>query len=355
MKLIKNATVYGKRVDIAVENGKITAVGQLDGEGLDLQGKRLYPGLIDTHLHGCIGYDVSDKEDHLSEMADYLLSRGTTAWCPTTMTVSKDDIIAACNRDTKLGHGAEIIGFHLEGPFINPKKKGAQNANFIFRPDVSLLDSCKNAVKITIAPELPGSKAFIEAARDRVLISLGHSEADYDTAKGAFRAGVRSLTHTFNAMEGIHHRAPGPILAAAETDGVYAELIADGKHIHPAVMRMLIKQFGEDRIILISDSIRALGMPDGEYDLGGIGVTITNGTAYTPDMHLAGSTACLFDCVRTLIGCGTDADTAVKMASEVPARSLGIKKGKIEVGYDADFIIVDEDFNLQMTIVGGRF
>ena len=355
MKLIKNANVYGRLVDIAVRDGRIAAIGSFDADGLDLQGKRLYPGLIDTHLHGCIGYDVSDKDDHLAEMADYLLMHGTTSWCPTTMTVSKEDIIAACNRETKLDHGAEIIGFHLEGPFINPNKKGAQNASFIFRPDVSLLDECPAAVKITVAPELPGSKAFITAARDRVLISLGHSEADYDTAKGAFGAGVRCLTHTFNAMDGIHHRAPGPILAAAETDGVFAELIADGKHIHPSVMRMLIEIMGEDRIILISDSIRALGMPDGEYDLGGINVTITNGTAYTPDMHLAGSTSCLFDCVKTLIGCGVDADAAVRMASEVPARSLGIKKGRIEVGYDADFIIVDDDFNLIKAIVGGRF
>ena len=123
MKLIKNANVYGRLVDIAVRDGRIAAIGSFDADGLDLEGKRLYPGLIDTHLHGCIGYDVSDREDHLAEMADYLLSRGTTAWCPTTMTVSKDDIIAACNRYTKLGHGAEIIGFHLEGPFINPKKK----------------------------------------------------------------------------------------------------------------------------------------------------------------------------------------------------------------------------------------
>ena len=352
MTVFKNALIGDTVTDITVEGGVITSLEKSPLSGVELGGMRVYPGLIDVHVHGCMGYDVSDKEDNLGQMADYLLAHGTTAWCPTTMTVGAEDIIGATNKNTDLSHGAEIIGFHLEGPFINPKHKGAQNPDHIFRPTLSLLEKCKNVARITVAPELPGSKAFIENATCQV--SLGHSDADYDTAKGAFRAGVSSLTHTFNAMNGIHHRAPGPILAAVETPGVYTELIADGKHIHPAVMRMLIELVGDERVVLVSDSIRALGMPDGEYELGGINITITNGTAYTPDMHLAGSTSCLFDCVKFLIGCGIAADRAVKMASENPARMLGIKKGKLEVGYDADMIVVDNGFNLVKVISRGN-
>jgi N-acetylglucosamine-6-phosphate deacetylase len=237
MTVFKNAMIDNTVTDITVEDGIIVSLERSSLPGVDLGGMRVYPGLIDVHVHGCIGYDVSDKDDNLGEMADYLLAHGTTAWCPTTMTVSTEDIIGATHKNTELSHGAEIIGFHLEGPFINPKHKGAQNPDHIFRPTLSLLEKCKNVARITLAPELPGSKAFIENASCQV--SLGHSDADYDTAKGAFRAGVSSLTHTFNAMNGIHHRAPGPILAAVETPGVYTELIADGKHIHPAVMRMI--------------------------------------------------------------------------------------------------------------------
>ncbi len=349
--VLKNARIGDTVTDITVECGRIAAIGRTDEDGTDLCGRRVYPGLIDVHIHGCMGQDVSDREDNLAFMAEHLLRHGTTSWCPTTMTVSSDDIVAATHKSTDFECGAEVIGFHLEGPFINPTKLGAQNPAHVFRPTLQLLERCKSVTRVTIAPELPGSKAFIEGAGCQV--SLGHSDADYDTAKGAFRAGVSCLTHTFNAMRGIHHRDPGPILAARESEGVYAELIADGKHVHPAAMRMLIDLMGDDRVVLVSDAVRALGMPDGEYELGGMNIVITNGTAYTADMHLAGSTSYLFDCVKTLIGCGISPDRAVKMASENPARMLGLKKGKIDVGYDADLIAVSEDFSLDFVIKGG--
>jgi N-acetylglucosamine-6-phosphate deacetylase len=206
---------------------------------------------------------------------------------------------------------------------------------------------------VTIAPELPGSREFIEKCP--AIVSLGHSDADYETAKGAMNAGVRCLTHTFNAMPPIHHRSPGPIIAAAENENVYAQIIADGKHIHPAVLRMIIKLMGKERIILISDSMRACGMPDGEYDLGGQMMTVKNGVALTADGRLAGSTSTLIECVKFLISSGFDEDDAVMMASENPARLMGITKGKIEVGYDADFIFVDDSFNLKKVMINGRF
>jgi N-acetylglucosamine-6-phosphate deacetylase len=353
MKFIKNVRLYDKTTDIGIENGKIAFIGKTDECGKDFGGLKIYPGLIDVHSHGCMGYDTMDEEDHLSEMARFQLSHGTTTWYPTTMTMSREDIIKATSRNTEIEGGANIPGFHMEGPFINPLRKGAQNERFIFRPSMELFNECKNIKMVTIAPELPGSRKFIEECP--AIVSLGHSDADYETAKGAFAAGVRCLTHTFNAMNGIHHREPGPIGAAAENGEVYAQLITDGKHVHPSVVKMLINIFGDERIIIISDSIRATGIDDGEYSFGGQKITVTNRTALTENGALAGSTSTLFDCVRSLISFGIEEERAVKMATENPARLMGLDKGQIKVGMDADFILVDDSFNLIHSIARGEF
>ena len=351
MKILKNVSLYGKTTDIAVENGKISAIGNLSGEGVDFGGARIFPGLIDTHSHGCIGLDT--MEGGLEEMADFQLSRGVTTWYPTTMTMSEEDIIAATRRDINFGHGANIPGFHMEGPFINKKFKGAQNEAYILPPSMELFNKCKNIKTVTIAPEVEGSEEFIKNCP--AVVSIGHTEANYDTAMRAFELGAKKLTHTYNVMPGIHHRAPGPIGAGSDSESVYAELICDGKHVHSSAVKMLIKIFGEDRIILISDSMRATGLGDGEYSFGGQKVIVKNGTALTEGGNLAGSTSTLFDCVKVAISFGIKAETAVKMASENPARLMGLSKGKIEVGYDADFIIVDDDFNLIKAIARGQF
>lgn len=354
MKYIKNVRLGNKLTDIGVENGKIVYIGKTNEDGKNFGGLKIYPGLVDIHSHGCDGCDTMDKEDNLEKMARFQLAHGTTAWFPTTTTMSFDSIISATQKNTKMPTGAaDIPGFHLEGPFINPLHKGAQNSDYIFRPDISLIKKCKNVKMITMAPELPGSKAFIDSCD--AIVSLGHSDADYDTSRGAFRAGVRCLTHTFNAMNGIHHRKPGPILAAAENPDVYAQLICDGKHVHPAVVKMLINIFGDERIILISDSIAATGAEDGEYVFGGQKITVLGGTALTVDGLLAGSTSPLFECVRTLISFGISEERAVKMASENPSRLMKLNKGKIEVGYDADFIIVNDSFEIVESIVRGEF
>lgn len=344
MHYIKNAKLDDKIVDIGINNGKFAFIGKTDEEGYDCGGLKIYPGLIDIHSHGCIGFDTMDVENHLAEMSEYQLKNGTTTWYPTTMTMAREDIVRATSRDIDSLPGATVPGFHMEGPFINPKYKGAMNENYIFRPDLTLLEECSNIKMVTLAPELPGSKNFIENAN--AIISLGHTDTDYDTAMGAFRTGAKCLTHAFNAMPGIHHRAPGPLCAAMDSENAYVQLIADGKHIHPSVIRMYVKAMGEDRVILISDCMCATGLSDGEYSFGGQNITVKNSTAYTETGNLAGSTVTLFECVKTAISMGIDEKSAVKMATENPANLMGLNKGKIAVGYDADFILVDTNFNL---------
>jgi len=353
MRILKNVRLNGKPTDIGVENGKIAAIGASLGEGRDFGGLNIYPGLIDIHSHGCIGYDTMDEENHLGEMAEYLLSEGTTTWYPTTMTMSREDIVRATSRPTFYEGGANIPGFHMEGPFINEKYKGAQNRDYISCPDMSLLDECGPIKMVTLAPELDGSMEFI--SKCPAVVSLGHTDTDYATAREAFERGARCLTHTYNAMPGIHHRAPGPIGAASDTDGVYAQLITDGVHIHPSSVRMLVSIMGEDRVIIISDGIRATGLADGEYSFGGQPISVKGGVALTEDGKLAGSTSTLFACVKKMVEFGYPVGRAVKMASENPARLMGLNKGKIEVGYDADFILTDDSFNLKYSIARGEF
>ena len=347
--VIKNVKLYGKLTDITVRDGKIASIDKTDKAGVDFGGAKIYPGLIDLHGHGYIGRDT--MEGDLQAMADFQLTNGTTTWYPTTMTMSEEDIIAACNRDIDFGHGANIPGFHMEGPFINVKYKGAQNEKYVIPPSMELFNKCKNIKRVTIAPEVEGAMEFIKECPAQ--ISIGHTDTDYDTAIRAFQTGATSLTHTYNVMPGIHHRAPGPIPAGVEC-GAYAELISDGVHVHPASVRILVKLYGEDKIILVSDAIRATGLCDGEYSFGGQKINVTNGQARTEGGNLAGSTSTLFDCVKCAISFGIAEEIAVKMASENPARLMGLNKGKIEVGYDADFIIVDDDFNLIRAIARGE-
>ena len=351
MKILKNLNLYGKTVDVELlDNGCFGRIGTLPEDGEDMKGAKIYPGLIDIHSHGVNGVDTMDAD--LTEIAKYYLDHGTTTWYPTTMTMSEEDIIKACSVNTEIEGGANIPGFHMEGPFINVKYKGAQNEKYVIPPTMELFEKCKTVKLVTVAPEVEGSMEFIESCP--AVVCLGHTEADYDTATEAFRKGAKCLTHTFNVMPSIHHRKPGPIPAGADA-GAYAQLICDGVHVHPSVVRMLVKLYGTDKVILISDSMRATGLGDGVYDLGGQAITVTDGKAYTEGGNLAGSTATLFDCVKCAISFGIPEYDAVKMASENPATLMGINKGKIEEGYDADFIIVDSDFNLLRAVARGKY
>lgn len=350
MKLIKNVRVNGQIVDVKIENGKFTEIGKISGEGIDFGGAKMYPGLIDTHSHGCIGRDTMDAD--LAEMAKYYLAHGTTTWYPTTMTVSEEAIVRACHANTDVEGGANIPGFHLEGPFINAKYKGAQNEKYVIPANLELLMKAGRVKKVSVAPETEGCIDFIRSCE--AVVSLGHTDTDYDTARAAFEAGAVCLTHTFNCMPGMHHRNPGPIPAGAEC-GAYAELICDGVHVHPAMVKLLIGMYGTDRVVLISDSVRPAGLGDGVYELGGQDIKVIGGKAYTMGGNLAGSTSMLIDCVRCAIRFGIPESDAVKMATEVPARLMGLtEKGKIEVGMDADFIIVDDEFNLIKSVARGE-
>lgn len=350
--ILKNANLNGDITDITIENGRISAMGkvQFSENFIDLYGCEVYPGLADIHSHGCIGYDTMD-EIGLEEMSIEQAKNGITSWLPTTMTVDFRDIKRVTNRNIDNIPGAQILGFHMEGPFINKKYKGAQNEIFIKKPDIAEYNTLKNIKMVTIAPELDGSINFIKQCN--TIVSIGHTDADYETASSAFRAGAKCLTHTFNAMPPFHHRNPSVIGAAIDNDG-YAQVISDGLHLHKSIVIALYRIFGADRMILISDSMRATGMCDGIYEFGGQEITVKNGVARTNDGSIAGSTTNLFDCVKCAIDFGIPKSDAFKMASSTPLTLIGAKnKGNISIGCDADIIAVDEDLNLVLSMSKG--
>ncbi len=350
--VLKNAYLNGTVQDIVTENGKIIFIGKTADDGIDLKGSRVYPGLIDIHCHGCLGYDTMDG-DKLNEMSVYEAENGITSWYPTTMTTPYEAIKKVTDADISNIYGANILGFHLEGPYIAEKYKGAQNSKYIAKPNIEEFNTFNNAKLITVAPEVKGCPEFIKECD--AVVCIGHTDANYDEAVRAFDCGAKCLTHTFNAMPPLHHREPG-VIGAAITEGGYAQVISDGLHIHRAGVLALYRIFTSDKMVLISDTIRAAGMPDGEYELGGQQMTVKNGVARVPDGALAGSTTNLFGCVKKAIEFGIEPNEAFKMASLTPAKLMEIDdcKGKIEVGYDADIIAIDENFNLMFSMVGEK-
>ena len=354
-KIIKNALVDGKLTDVTVRNGKIIKVGKTDCEGeiTDLHGKELRAGLFDIHSHGNSGYDTMDNDrDALRIMSEFELRCGVTSWLPTTMTMPMSEIIrATAEIPEKCDGRANIVGFHMEGPFISPLHNGAQRMEDIILPSADAMRSVKNIKMLTLAPELDGADKVIEYCRENgIAVSIGHTDADYETSARAIRMGAKCLTHTFNAMPPLHHRETGPI-GAAITEDAYVQVICDGKHIHRAAILALYRIFGAERMILISDSMRATGLGDGDFIFGGQKVTVRDCTARTEDGALAGSTSTLFDCIMTAISFGIPADDAYRMASETPAKLMGLKKGKIAEGYDAEFIVPGEDGKLESAFI----
>lgn len=335
-------------------------------EILDAEGFYAIPGLVDIHFHGAMGHDFCDGDpEGLKEIARYEASNGILAICPATMTFSEEilegimDNAATFSPDEDM---AELVGINMEGPFISPKKIGAQNPKYLMEPDVSMFrrlnERSKGLIKLVdIAPELPGSMDFISELSGEVNISIAHTACDYDTAIEAFEGGARHVTHLYNAMPGLTHRDPGPIRAAMEKEAE-AEIIADGVHIHPAMVRMAFESFPEDKMILIADSMEATGLPDGQYQLGGQKVTVTGKRAVLTEHPetIAGSASNLFDCMKSAIGMGIKKELAVRAASENPAKAIGIddKYGKLEEGYIANIVLVDEDFNIRYIINRGR-
>lgn len=346
--IFKNATVDGELTDIVIQDGKIAALGKIGEEGIDLAGKEVIPGLVDIHTHGCAGDDTMDGR--FENMCRFLARNGTTAWMPTTMTAPIADIVAATSGNIHCS-GAQILGFHMEGPYLSKEYKGAHHEAWLAEPDIDEYQKLNNVKVVTLAPELPGAMGFIRECNAKV--QIGHTACGYALAVAAIRAGADCLTHTFNAMPPLLHRAPGPI-GAALTEGAYAELICDGIHVERAAVMALYKMFGPDRLILISDAMRATGLSDGEYELGGMRVLVRDSVARTESGTIAGSTATLWHCVKTAKDFGIPWQDAVRMATRTPAEYLGIPKGQIRVGYDADLLVLDNERNIESVWIAGE-
>lgn len=347
-------------------------LSQLSGDSdvLDASGCYVIPGLVDVHFHGCVGEDFSDATpDGLQKIADFELSQGVTYICPAGMTLPEEQLTAICKNTAahraKNTGGAEVVGAHLEGPFLCMAKKGAQNGDYLHAPDGAMLKRLQEAAEgcvklVTLAPEEPGSAEFIKAAAEMgIHVSVGHTVANYDTARTAFEVGADHATHLFNAMPPFAHRDPGVIGAAFDVSHVQAELICDGIHIHPSVVRAAFQLFGKERMIIISDSLRATGMPDGEYPFGGqmIEVHGSRATILGHPETLAGSVTSLMGCLRQAISFGIPAADAVRACTYNPARSIGIQDriGTLDVGKEASIVLLDQkDLSIRAIIFKGK-
>ena len=359
-------------------------------EGIDAEGLYALPGLVDIHLHGAAGFDLFDADPaSIRRTAEFEAQNGITAFCPAAMTCGEEKLKEILDAAAEYGRTAEtaasLLGVRLEGPFLSPKKAGAQDPKYIRRGDTAFFreiqERCGGMIRVLdTAPEEPGNLEMILELSEEVRISVAHTAADYDTAVEAFRAGARQLTHLYNAMPGIHHRAPGPVIAALDMNagaaasqdqnaGVSAELIADGIHVHPAMVRFTFRNFGPENMILISDSMRACGLPAGQYELGGQAVTVLEEPAGVSGSKkkkavltdhpetLAGSVATLYDCLRcAVLEMGIPLPYAVRAASENPARALGVygDYGTLSAGAFADIILADKDLNIRAVILKGK-
>lgn len=367
--IIKNAKVFEEngsfvKRDIHISGTEIAAQSPDDAR-LDAEGCYAIPGLIDIHLHGCVRQDFSFTDAAgLEAMALYQARQGVTALCPTLLTLPEDELAPACALCAGYtGEGADIVGVNLEGPFLSRDNAGAQNPAHMHAPDVAMFHrlqtTARGGVKLlSIAPEVPGAIALIDALRDEVVLSVAHTKADYDTAKAAFDHGAKQLTHLFNAMPPLLHRAPGVIGAASENENVRAELICDGVHVHPSSVRAAFRLFGKDRIILISDSMMATGLEDGSYTLGDLPVTVRgNRATLTEGGSIAGSVTNLMNCLRTAVqDMEVQLETAVACATVNPAKAIGIddRYGSLGVGKRANIVLLRPDLSIQQVILRGE-
>ncbi len=363
-KVYTEKGVFEER-SVCTADGRI-AEASTDGVIIDGAGCYLIPGLIDIHFHGCMGQDFCDgSAEAIEAMARYEASRGITAMIPATMTLGREELLHICRTAAAYSSekGAALCGIYLEGPFVSQERLGAQNGDYVRTPDVGFFRELQEASGqmirlLAIAPELPGAEELIRELKDEVVLSVAHTAADYEQAMRAFQNGVHHVTHLYNAMSGLNHRAPGVVGAAADTSSVDVELICDGIHVHPAVVRQTFRMFGDDRIILISDSMEATGMPDGDYMLGGQRVVRKGRRATLPDGTIAGSATDLMDCLRTaVLDMGIPLESAVKCATANPAKSVGIfdRYGSIAVGKAADLLLLrEEDLRLKKVILRGE-
>ncbi|MDF2557595.1 MAG: nagA [Bacillales bacterium] len=381
--LIINASIYSQ--ESIIENGyiyledhKIGQFGLMENlheydkaDIFDLKHSGfVLPGFIDIHIHGADGADTMDStEESLKRIAKKITEEGTTSFLTTTMTQSNTLIETALlhvkqyMKDSNPNGEAEVLGIHLEGPFINVKKAGAQPKEFITEPSIERFQKWQtisggNIRLITIAPEMEGSLELIKyLSSNNVVVSLGHSDASFDEANMAVEAGATHVTHLFNAMSGLDHREPGLAAAALVLDELNVELITDGIHVHPKMIEFAINAKGSDKAILVTDAMCAKGLRDGEYALGGQKVNVNGHEARLADGTLAGSVLLMSEAIRNVIDfTRLPLDEVVKLATANPAKLLGIyeRKGSISIGKDADITVIDENFNVILTICRGK-
>lgn len=369
MKIVNGRVFTGDRFeerDVFIEGGRFVEEA-CGGEVYDATGCYVVPGLVDVHFHGCDGHDFCEgSTEALDAIARFEARRGVTAICPATMTYPEGtlaDIMAVARSYESPEDGASLVGINMEGPFISPNKIGAQNPEYVQATDVAMFRRLQEAsgslIKLVdIAPEEPGALDFVASVRDEVRVSIAHTCADYDTAAVAFRSGARHLTHCYNAMPPLHHRDPGPIAAAIDHPEVTPEVIADGVHIHPSMVRLAFSAFGDDRVVLVSDSMMATGLEDGEYSLGGQAVTVRGNLATLHDGTIAGSATDLMSCVRiAVLKMGIPLESAIKAASANPARAIGVfsEFGSIEPGKVADCVVLDPGtLDIRQVVLRGR-
>ena len=333
---------------------------QDDGEVIDAEGLLVLPGLVDIHSHGAAGEDFSDgNPEGLKKILQYEKRCGITSYCPTSMTFPKERLrqIFASIKGAQTEDGATVVGINMEGPFLDPAKKGAHVEKWIAAPDVAFVRELNQDADglvrlVTLAPNMDGAEEFIKEMHEEVCISLGHTAADYDCASRAMKLGAHHVTHLYNAMQPFGHRAPGLIGAAMDDPECMVELICDGYHIHPSAIRAAFRMFGPERVILISDSMRATGMENGTYELGGQEVTVKDRKAVLKDGTLAGSATNLYGCMCKAVEFGIPLEQPSMAATANPARSIGIfdRVGSIRIGKQADLLLVSENLELKRVI-----
>lgn len=370
--IIKNARVFVEEdfqnVDVRVNEGKIVEIGVSlsgDDEVVDYTGKLLLPGMVEIHSHGCLGFDFCDTtEAQIEDMREYYGAQGTTSLLATVMTSGEEKMKQAMRELKPFMHREEsrtrILGINLEGPFFDPAKKGAHDESCLLPLDGDFFDelyalSGNNIRLLDVDPTLEHGLEFIAKYSKEMTVSLAHTVCDYALAMKAIDAGASHITHLFNAMNGLHHREPGIVGAFSDSSNVNAEIICDGFHVHPSVLRMMYQVAG-DRMLLISDSISAAGLPNGNYVSGGMEVIVKDGMARLRNGTIAGSTITLYEGVRRMISFGIDPVQAILGATIRPAKAVGIDQmvGSIEVGKYADFLVVDEEYHLEDVYIGGE-
>jgi len=334
-------------------------------ERVDGNGCLLIPGMIDVHIHGANGFDLMDgSEESIQQVSRACAATGCTAFLATSVSSSLEDLTTMIRSVKRVvGHeaGARVAGLHLEGPYLNPKRKGMQNEKFLRHPDLEemelLFREAEGLIRmVTIAPELPGGMELISYLKEKdVVIAIAHSDATYEEAKLAFEAGASHVTHCFNGMRPIHHRDPGLVVAAFEEEHVSVQAIVDGIHLHPAIVRMMHRLKGADGMVLITDALQAMGLGDGEYVFGGHQVQVVNSVARLKDGTLASSTVTMNEALRLAAEAGIPLHDAVLMATATPARILGLHQlGSIVAGFDADLALLNDRFEVQWTMIRGE-